>query len=169
MFSVALVSSLISKFTFLHYLIFAPAYLTYFARQKIVWNPVSGEYFFTYLKDTIYFNNSLFMITSKNSNENFLLYVLGLMNSALYKWLITQMTNLVQIGQYAYGAKDKIEKLPIPKIPKSKQQDFISIVQQILEAKKQTRDTKDLESEIDHLVYKLYGLTEEEIVIIESA
>lgn len=79
------------------------------------------------------------------------------------------MTNLVQIGQYAYGAKDKIEKLPIPKIPKSKQQDFISIVQQILEAKKQTRDTKDLESEIDHLVYKLYGLTEEEIVIIESA
>lgn len=78
------------------------------------------------------------------------------------------MTNLVQIGQYAYGAKDKIEKLPIPKILESKQQDFIFIVQEILEAKKQLRDTKDLESKIDDLIYKLYNLTPEEIAIIES-
>lgn len=139
-----------------------------FARQKIVWNPVSGEYFFTYLKDTIYFNNSLFMITSKSPNENFLLYVLGLMNSALYKWLITQMTNLVQIGQYAYGAKDKIEKLPIPKVDEKKEADFVKLVNEIIEHKKQNKPTKELEEKLDLMVFELYNLNETEIKSVLS-
>ena len=37
-----------------------------------------------------------------------------------------------------------------------------------LKADISTYDTSDLESEIDSLVYKLYGLTEEEIKIIEQ-
>ena len=63
------------------------AYINEFAKPKIVWNPVSGEYFFAYSKETMYFNNSLFMITDKQYKENFLLYILGLMNSTLYKFL----------------------------------------------------------------------------------
>ncbi|EDN66865.1 Tgh124 [Beggiatoa sp. PS] len=43
-------------------------------------------------------------------------------------------------------------------------------VNQILAAKKhnQKADTSKLEAEIDQLVYKLYGLTEEEIRIVEG-
>lgn len=195
------------------------AYLEEFAKPKIVWNPVSGEYFFTYLKEQMYFNNSLFMITQQDSHQGFaqsnnsvrstlesvvgglggargdkgsdfaiqaplsplqkentdstLLYILGLMNSTLYKWLVTQMTNLVQTGQYAYGAKDKIEKLPIPKITESNQtlcDEIVALVDRILEvkAKDSTTDTSKLESQIDKLVYKLYNLTNKEIKIIES-
>jgi hypothetical protein len=34
--------------------------------------------------------------------------------------------------------------------------------------KRKTRDVSALETEIDRLVYKLYGLTEEEIQIVEG-
>ena len=202
------------------------AYLEEFEKEKIVWNPVSGEYFFTHIKETMYFNNSLFMMTigntslqgvSETNNEAMkshqshevppleassgvwgvkggirgatsqfkppcpplkkmndkLLYILGLMNSTLYKWLITQMTNLVETGKYAYGAKDKIEQLPIPQITESNKplcDEIIKCVNKILEikAKDSTLDTSKLESKLDSLVYKLYNLTNDEIAIIDS-
>ncbi len=144
------------------------AYHEEFEKEKIVWNPVSGEYLFSYLKDELYFNNSLFMMTTSSVN---LSYILGLMNSALYKWLVTQITNLVQTGHYAYGAKDKIEKLPIPKIDstnKALSDEIISLVEQILDSKAKDPTTKELESKIDNLVYTLYSLTDDEIKIIEG-
>ena len=50
------------------------------------------------------------------------------------------------------------------------QQPIIALVNQILSAKKAypETDTSELEREIDLLVYGLYGLTEEEIEIIEN-
>lgn len=172
------------------------AYLEEFAKPKIVWNPVSGEYFFSYIKELMYFNNSLFMITQKDfviagnemtsnlgckneksspkeQRDSTLLYILGLMNSRLYKWLITQMTNLIQTGQYAYGAKDKIEKLPIPISTESNKawcDEITRLVEQVLEskAKDSNADTTELESQIDSLVYALYNLTESEIQIIQG-
>ena len=47
---------------------------------------------------------------------------------------------------------------------------FIILVDQILAAKKANpnTDTSELEHEIDKLVYELYGLTEEEISVIEQ-
>ncbi|EAK5308996.1 class I SAM-dependent DNA methyltransferase, partial [Campylobacter jejuni] len=38
------------------------AYIEEFEKEKIVWNPVSGEYLFSYIKEHIFFNNSLFMM-----------------------------------------------------------------------------------------------------------
>ncbi|MCI5786607.1 MAG: hypothetical protein MR025_04035 [Helicobacter trogontum] len=48
--------------------------------------------------------------------------------------------------------------------------ELISLVEQILDskAKDPTKDTKELESKIDSLVYKLYHLTDDEIKIIEK-
>ena len=45
------------------------------------------------------------------------------------------------------------------------------LVDKIIEAKKENKDsdTKELEKEIDTLVYELYGLSEEEIKIIEES
>ena len=45
------------------------------------------------------------------------------------------------------------------------------IVEQIIEIKSTNAeaDTTDLESQIDQLVYELYGLTEEEIHIVENS
>jgi hypothetical protein len=66
--------------------------------------------------------------------------------------------------------KYKIEQLPIKIIPEKQQRPFIIVVDQILATKKQdsNADTRALEKEIDKLVYELYGLTEEEIAIVEG-
>jgi len=42
------------------------------------------------------------------------------------------------------------------------------MIDKILESKKQGRVTTTLEAEIDRMVYELYGLTEEEIRIVEG-
>ncbi|MGI0439534.1 DUF559 domain-containing protein [Helicobacter himalayensis] len=103
-----------------------------------------------------------------SANDDFLLYVLGLCNSTLYRYLVTQMTNLIQEGKYAYGAKDKIEKLPIPKISKAQVAEFSKIVNEIIECKKSNAMLKDLESRLDSMVYALYGLNDEEIELISK-
>jgi hypothetical protein len=53
---------------------------------------------------------------------------------------------------------------------KLKNSAFIDILEQILSFKRHNpnSDTSTLEQEIDQLVYKLYGLTEEEIRIVEG-
>ncbi len=146
------------------------AYYEEFEKEKIVWNPVSGEYLFSYIKEHIFFNNSLFMMTLDVFS---LKYILAFMNSNCYKWLITLKTNLIQTGSYAYGAKDKIERLPIPKINSKNEKladELINSVDEILKAKEQDKNanTQELENKINSLVYKLYNLTEEEIKIIEN-
>ncbi|EAH6046769.1 class I SAM-dependent DNA methyltransferase [Campylobacter jejuni] len=146
------------------------AYYEEFEKEKIVWNPVSGEYLFSYIKEHIFFNNSLFMMTLDVFS---LKYILAFMNSNCYKWLITLKTNLIQTGSYAYGAKDKIERLPIPKINSKNEKladELINSVDEILKAKEQDKNasTSPLEEKINNIVYKLYNLTEEEIKIIEG-
>ena len=60
-------------------------------------------------------------------------------------------------------------QLPIRKLSMVNQTPFIELVDQILEQKKQNKDSTDLENRIDQLVYKLYDLTEEEIKIVEGS
>lgn len=53
---------------------------------------------------------------------------------------------------------------------KLSQKTIIELVNKILATKKAdtTSDTSELEHEIDELVYELYGLTEDEIAIVEG-
>ncbi|MDD5229254.1 MAG: hypothetical protein PHN45_12430 [Methylococcales bacterium] len=63
---------------------------------------------------------------------------------------------------------NELAGFPIPKISESEQQPFIKLVDKILAEKKAGNDTSALEHEIDLLVYGLYGLNEEEILIVEG-
>jgi hypothetical protein len=147
-----------------------------FEKEKIVWQHVSGRYEFVYVPAGIYLNNALFMITGK---PYVLKYMLGILNSKFADYLLLLFTNLTSLGKYAYGAKDKIEQLPIPPITPQNQPLADQIVQKVDEIlmlaqsqdfetseEKQEKVTK-LEKEIDQLVYKLYDLTKEEIKLIE--
>jgi hypothetical protein len=66
--------------------------------------------------------------------------------------------------------KYKIELLPI-KIPKNKiESDIEDLVNRIIFIKKESNESyfNLLTSQLDLLVYQLYGLTEEEIALVES-
>jgi hypothetical protein len=59
----------------------------------------------------------------------------------------------------------------LPKVAPPKQSAVAKLVDQVVAAKRQNpaADTSGLEREIDQQVYALYGLTPEEIKIVEEA
>ena len=69
-----------------------------------------------------------------------------------------------------FAAQNKMNSIFMAKKSKKEEQlKYISIVDQILAAKKGNmfEDTSALESEIDLLVYHLYGLTYDDVLIVD--
>ena len=101
-----------------------------------------------------------------------ILFVLALLNSKLvdYYYRITNESKHLNGGALPFDT-ESVKVIPIPEASKSQQEEFESIVKNILSFKNvvPAADTSDLEHQIDELVYDLYGLTEEEIVVIEKS
>jgi type II restriction/modification system DNA methylase subunit YeeA len=139
-------------------------YYEYFEKEKIVWGELSDQQKFAYDSAGLYANNTIFFITGKN-----LKYLLSVLNSAVAKWYFNEISTSSGMGTNRW-LKYKIEQLPIKNITEKQQTPFIILVDKILATKKKdpNADTSALEKEIDCLVYQLYGLTEEEIKIVEQ-
>lgn len=97
--------------------------------------------------------------------------VLGVLNSRLLSWFFCQ-TNLVSRRDDFPKTIIKVTRsLPMPPEWKNARDDRLErLVTRILAAKASdpAADTSALEREIDEIVYRLYGLTEEEIRIVEG-
>ncbi|MFH1827603.1 MAG: N-6 DNA methylase, partial [bacterium] len=108
----------------------------------------------------------------KLSKEYSLLFLLSIINSSLFKWLFQKFFSF---GLDIYPAH--IKKLPVKITTQKEQKPFIEIVDKIMAVTK-TSDylensakqvkVKEYEKQIDQMVYKLYGLTSEEIKIVEG-
>ena len=113
-------------------------------------------------------------------------FILGLINSTLLFWILKKLSNKFR-GGWITCTKQYFGELPIRKIDFNDLDDvefykqIITFINQMLEAKKQLQQAKTegdknylerkcerLDKEIDQLVYQLYGLTEEEIKIVEG-
>ena len=92
-------------------------------------------------------------------------YILGILASKLGRELLT----LQRAGDY-HIVPEHIRNIPVAYATQDQQNKIINIVDEILISKQNdsSSDTSALESEIDRLVYHLYGLTEEEIKIVEG-
>jgi len=113
-------------------------------------------------------------------------YILGLVNSRLMNWYYYTLNP--EVGEaLAEVKKTNVAALPIRSInisdksDKAKHDKMVSLVERMLDmhkrlAKAKAPDDKTklqrqidaTDQEIDHLVYDLYGLTEEEIAIVEG-
>ncbi|MCX6834073.1 MAG: N-6 DNA methylase, partial [candidate division Zixibacteria bacterium] len=107
-------------------------------------------------------------------------FVLGLLNSRLLFWYLHQMSNVFR-GGWITCTKQYFGELPIAIPDKTHHDRMVAKVEAMLEAKKQlakAQTDKDktyyekkcasLDRQIDRLVYDLYGLTEEEIAVVEN-
>lgn len=96
-------------------------------------------------------------------------YLIGILNSTLIDFY-NKKKNITNQQGFPQILMTDLQCLPIKTVSKSIQLSIITLVDQILSAKKANpqADTSALEAEIDRLVYDLYGLTEEEIAIIEG-
>jgi len=125
-------------------------------------------------------NTTYFVIPYKNkeNRERILLYLLGLLNSKLIMFYYRNTAQVLS-KKATRGFSIYVEQLPIPPITKETQPLADQIVQKVQEiltltqspdfetSQEKQQKVKELEREIDQLVYKLYGLTEEEIRTIE--
>ena len=90
---------------------------------------------------------------------------LALLNSKFMDWYfrITSTNNHVQ----GY----ELERLPIPAMSDTDCEELNNLTEQVMEAKRTNpaENVCELEKQIDQIVYLLYGLTPEEIAIVEAA
>jgi hypothetical protein len=99
-------------------------------------------------------------------------YVLGLMNSKLLSALYEIMfAGMHMGGGYLRYRTNFLEELPLPVAMVTIQDQVVGLVEKILAVKKHHPEASvsTLEREIDRLVYALYGLTADEIKLVEES
>lgn len=140
----------------------------YYTKERIVMQEVSNQNQPFRTKAIISPKNyicghSTNSLTPLNSNVPIKFY-LGLINSRAFNYYCDYFsyTNHITVSG--------IKQTPIPQATTSQVQEMIELVDKILEIMRSntSADTSALEREIDGLVYGLYGLTEEEIAVIEK-
>lgn len=140
------------------------AYLEDFEKDKIIWGEISDKPKFAFDDEKYFAEATTFLMTGEK-----LKFLLAILNSKVSEWYFNLIGTTTGMGTNRWK-KYKIELLPIKNASQVQENDIEILVNQILALKKQnpTTDTTDLENQIDQLVYQLYGLTEEEIKIVEG-
>jgi len=142
------------------------AFLEHFNMTKIIWPLTAANWGFARDMKKHYLSSGGFMLISTDLEIN---YLLGILNSNLMKYVFSRIGVMTAGGAFTLK-KATIDEFPIKEISKVNQQPFIEKVDQILTQKQSnaSADTSLLEREIDLMVYELYGLSEEEIGVVEG-
>jgi hypothetical protein len=160
---------------------FGAQYCDEFEKPKIMYPDIAPRGYFTLDEHgSFYCTNTVYMIVNNQK------YLLGLLNSKLITYYFSKVSALMR-GGYLRFFNQTVEQIPIRTInftdpsDKARHDRMVTLVSQMLDLNKKVQDAR-LEQEktqlsrqieatdasIDKLVYELYGLTEEEIKIVEG-
>jgi len=152
-----------------------------FEQPKVLVKDTSSDFSGTFDDQNYYVKDVLIVIPGGKKAPYDLKFVTGVVNSKALKFFYrtTFQTIHVQCGE--------LSSLPLPRLDMSKLEDrkrhdsLVSLAAQMLDAKQQevragneakrdfwTRKAMGLDRQIDSLVYGLYGLTSEEIALVEG-
>jgi type II restriction/modification system DNA methylase subunit YeeA len=147
------------------------AFMDDFAKEKIVWIELTNENKFAYSEKEDYLLAGAFFLVGKS-----LKYLLAFLNSKLCLFYFSLICNSSGMATIQWK-KFALEKVPIMELSDNEQKPFIDLVEKILKiaetddylqnTEKQAK-VRNFEHQIDELVYKLYGLTDEDIKIVEG-
>ncbi|MEZ0538942.1 type IIG restriction enzyme/methyltransferase [Fibrella arboris] len=142
----------------------------YFTGERLIIREILGKkrLVAAYIDEDIIIDRSLYIAKPRNSSLN-VKYVLAVVSSKLLAWSFRLEKNEFD-DLFPKIRVEEFRQLPIKVTSQNEQQPFVNLINQILTVKatNPTADTSVLESEIDQLVYGLYGLTDEEIAIVEG-
>ena len=141
----------------------APREEFFFTGQRIVMREILGKTFIcTSITEDLKIDRSLYI--AKPIDDSNCGYVLGVLASYPISWFFRYEKNefddlfpKIRLGEF--------KNLPIPNATKAQQKAIEILVQKCLDAKGQ--NVTQLEQQIDNLVYKLYGLTYQEVKAID--
>ena len=135
-------------------------YYEEFEKSKIIYPNICKQPDFTFDEESKYTNQKCFIISLDDK------FLLGYMNSKLMYFLFEMILPKLR-GDFYEPSYVFLKEFPVPKPSKgigNKSEKILSLKKETPEA-----DTTKLEAEIDQMVYELYGLTEEEIAIVEES
>ena len=137
------------------------AYWQEFEQPKIIYPNICKRNEFAWDDKGYYTNQKAFIIPNASK------YLLGILNSTVVTFLFDKRLAKLQNGYYE-PSSIFMKDFPIP--VSTKPEAIETLVNKILstKAKDPKADVSKLEHQIDQLVYQLYGLTKEEIAIIEG-
>ena len=146
-----------------------PRHPNIFEQPKILIREAGATIVATLDDSNHYIMSSLYNAILIDNNYS-LKYLLGLVDSTLFQYLMNKLTFEKTKGAFTKAKIFHYYELPVKIATATQQQPIINLVDRILAAKRANpqADTSELETKINNLVYELYGLTDEEIKVVEG-
>ena len=139
----------------------------HFAEFKVCIRQIGDRPTATLISEKYAVTGNVFTLT--NNNIGYLKYILGILNSSAVRffWSISFADFKKSFPQVSIHS---LEQIPIPEASKTQRAEIETTVDQILTARRAdpSADTSDLVAQIDQIVYELYGLTTDEIKVVEG-
>lgn len=142
----------------------AASYYTEFeVESKIIWGLTADKWAYTIDEEQHYLPSNGYILTSTETN---IYYLLAVINSKLMEHYFHYIGVMTAGGAYTLKAAT-ISSLPI--IVAGNVEPLANLAKRILDLKKHDTETDvtELESEIDLIVYRLYGLSYDEVLIVD--
>jgi len=148
----------------------------YLQNEKILVRKTGNILLAAYDDSQFYTDQSIYNLYSRKNNKLNLKYIIALLNSGLMNFYFNKkMITNPDVFPYIKGIH--LKKLPLKNINKQYQDPFIEVVNKILAITKSddyltnhNKQTilKEYENQIDQMIYQIYGLTDDEIKIVEN-
>ena len=137
------------------------AYLTDFEENKIVWGNLSKESRFAFVKDRCFVNAPSPFFVTKN------LYLLAILNSKIGEFYIKSL-GMERSGGFIEFKPMFVEQMPIPIAKKDIQKSYSAVVQDILNTCEVGKSTEQIETQLNYMIFELFGLNSSEISYLLS-
>ena len=138
------------------------AYHGEFFKEKLFWIDLSDNGRFAYDDASMFSVNTVYMISGESIK-----YLCAILNSDLITWYMKNTALTSGMGTTRWFAVF-VEAIPVPKVSAADQLPVVKLVDDVLNAKAADpgANTSELEEKIDRIVYRLYGLTENEVAAV---
>lgn len=136
------------------------AYYKEFEGTKIIYPEIATEGEFCIDNRGFYSDTTTYIMASDSS------YLVGLLNSKIFTYMFSKVSSEIRGGFFRWK-RQYMEQIPVFPAADKQKAPIIGRIEKIL-ANPDGADVTYLEAEIDRLVYELYGLTPEEIAIVEG-
>ena len=115
-----------------------------------------------------YHTTKVYSWEKKQSTKEDYRFFVAIANSSLMWWFLKNTGDTLQ-GDARTFKTNYLNPFPLPEnASEAVQKPLIELVDKVLAAKQNNTDTSQLEAEVDAMVYALYGLTDDEIKLIED-
>ncbi len=139
------------------------AYHSEFKREKLLWIDLTDQGRFAYDASDMFCVNSAYMMTGRSIK-----YLCALLNSTLVTWFMQKQALNSGMGTTRW-VRFTVDRIPVPLVDARTERPLKQLVDDIIQATYNKLDSAALESDLNALVYDLYGVSNDEIRVIEGA